>query len=168
MRRHLTASLRAATFLVVLGACADAREDIAGIPPGAADGLYPQVVVGGTASSTTQVSVSLLRKPSGLRLGSYQGELTYDPAVLRFERANLPEGVDGVAAVTSPGHIRFVGAALDGLGEVPLVTLRFARTGSVKPASFGTVFEEVTAASDLADLTAQVQGGAPLVRLTDR
>jgi hypothetical protein len=144
--------------LALLSACADQREDIAGLPSGAADGLYPQVVVSGAMARSTELRLSLLRKPGGVRLGSYQGELSYDASALRFESATLPDGIDGVASLASPGRIRFVGTALDGVGEVPLLTVRFARTGEVKAASFGAVFEEVTAASDLSDLTATVQG----------
>jgi hypothetical protein len=167
----LMSSLRrpaALAFVLVLAAasaCADQRENIAGIPPGAADGLYPQLVIAGPTASATEVRVSLLRKPAGTRLGSFQGELTYDAASLRFERATLPSGVDGVADAAAPGRIRFVGTALDGVGETALVELRFTRIGQVRPESFGVVFEEVTAA-DLTELTGQVHAGAPLVAVT--
>jgi hypothetical protein len=165
----LTTRLLVRTAMLALAsaltACADTRSDIAGIPSGAADGLYPQLLVSGASASTTEVSLSLLRKPTGVRLGSYQGELTYDPSVLRFEGATLPEGVDGAASAITPGHVRFVGSALDGLGASPLLTLRFSRTGAVTAASFGTAFEEVTDAADLTDLTASVQGGAPLITI---
>jgi hypothetical protein len=144
--------------VLVLSGCADRREDIAGLPSGAADGLYPQVIVSGAMARSTELRLSLLRKPAGVRLGSYQGELSYDATALRFESATLPDGIDGVASLAAPGRIRFVGTALDGVGEVPLLTVRFARTGEVRATAFGAVFEEVTAASDLSDLTGSVQG----------
>jgi hypothetical protein len=159
--------IAAAAAALVLAACADQRDPIAGIPSGAADGLYPQVVIAGATSSTTEVRVSLLRKPSGTRLGSYQGELTYDATALRFERASLPEGIDGVVESAGAGRIRFLGTALDGVGDLPLVTVRFSRTGQVQPTGFAVRMEEVTTA-DLTDVTAQVSTGAPLVGLVDR
>jgi hypothetical protein len=165
----MTRSLRVvfSTSLAVLAACSDHPDSIAGIPSGAADGLYPQVIIAGSAAPSTEVRLSLLRKPAGTRLGSYQGVLIYDPAVLRFESASLPEGVDGAASAITPGQVRFVGSALDGVGEVPLMTARFSRTGPVDPGAFGVQVEEVTAL-DLSDVTAQVVSGTPLVGIANR
>ena len=149
--------------VALLSGCMDQQNSIAGIPEGAANGLYPQLVVRGSASASAELRISLLSKPAGVRLGSYQGELTYDPAVLRFERASLPDGVEGAVDLTAPGRIRFVGASLDGVGEAPLAVLRFTRTGTVDAAELGVAFEEVTAAEDLRDLTPRLYPGAPLV-----
>ena len=146
-----------------LTGCLDGPGEIAGIPHGAADGLYPQLIVSGAGSASTEIRVSLLSKPAGVRLGSYQGELSYDAVSLRFEGAVLPEGVEGVAHVVAPGRIRFVGTALDGVGQIPLAVLHFTRTGRVDVNRLGISFEEVAAAEDLSDLTAEVSGGAPLV-----
>jgi hypothetical protein len=152
--------------VLAVGGCADQRDSIAGIPPGAANGLYPQLLVSGATSASTQVQVSMLSKPAGVRLGSYQGELSYDAAVLRFESASVPQGVDGVIHLMAPGRVRFVGTSLDGVSQLPLVVLRFTRTGQVDPSRFGISFEEVTAAEDLSDLTARVYTGAPLIGST--
>jgi hypothetical protein len=168
MRRALRSSPILLSFcaLLAVGGCADQRDSIAGIPPGAANGLYPQLLIAGNSAATTEVQVSLLSKPAGVRLGSYQGELTYDAAVLRFESASVPQGVDGVIHLMAPGRVRFVGTSLDGVSQVPLAVLRFTRTGQVDPARFGISFEEVTAAEDLSDLTGLVYSGAPLVGST--
>jgi hypothetical protein len=163
------AALRLAAVLVLsasISACADGADPLAGIPRGAADGLYPQVIVAGPNAAVTEVRISLLRKPAGTLLGSYQGELSFDASALRVQAATLPSGIDGVAELSAPGHLRFVGTALDGVGEVPLVTVRFERIGQVRPESFGVLMEEVTA-SDLSDVTAQVFSGAPLVGIVN-
>ena len=161
-RRLLAASM------LVLGACADSDESVAGIPRGAADGLYPQIVVSGSASSTAEVSLSLLRKPRGVRLGSYQGELTYDPAALTLQRWSLPAGIEGVVNAEAAGRIRFVGTAVEGVDDVPLLNLRFERRGEIDRRRFAVTFEEVSAAADFTDLTPLVYAGSPAVSVLPR
>jgi hypothetical protein len=97
-----------------------------------------------------------------VRFASYQGEVTFDPQVLTLQSADLPQGVDGAANQSAPGHIRFSAAALDGTAGAPMLTLRFAATGKVSRESFTVVFEEVTREGDFEDLTAQVKAGALL------
>ncbi len=152
---------------LALAACTDSADSLAGIPRGAADGLYPQIAVSGPASSS-EVKLSLLRKPAGVRLGSYQGELRYDPAVLTLERWSLPAGTEGVVNDETAGKIRFVASAVEGVGEVPLLSLRFTRRGSVDAKSFAVSFEEVSAAEDFSDLTPLVYAGAPAVSVSSR
>ncbi|CAA9351075.1 MAG: hypothetical protein AVDCRST_MAG68-3688 [uncultured Gemmatimonadetes bacterium] len=169
---HKTPRLRAARLLLAasvlaLGACTDKGDSVAGIPRGAADGLYPQIVVSG-AASTADLKLSLLRKPAGVMLGSYQGELSYDPAVLTLEQSSLPAGVEGVVNDEVAGKVRFVASAVEGVGEVPLLSIRFARRGAVDSKSFAVSFEEVSAAEDFTDLTPLVYGGAPAVSVTSR
>lgn len=169
---HTSSRKRAARILVVasvlaLGACSDKGDSVAGIPRGAADGLYPQIVVNGSGESTAELNLSLLRKPAGVRLGSYQGELSYDPAVLTLERWSLPAGAEGSVNDEVAGKVRFVASAVEGVGEVPLLSLRFTRRGAVTSKSFSISFEEVSGADDFADLTPLVYG-APAVSVTSR
>jgi hypothetical protein len=169
---HTSPRKRAARLLVVasvlaLGACSDKGDSVAGIPRGAADGLYPQIVVSGSTESA-ELNLSLLRKPAGVRLGSYQGELSYDPAVLTLERWSLPAGAEGSVNDETAGKVRFVASAVEGVGEVPLLSLRFTRRGAVSSKSFGISFEEVSGADDFADLTPLVYAGAPAVSVTSR
>jgi hypothetical protein len=167
MSTLLSLTRRASVVLaaLALAACADANDPIAGIPQGAADGLYPQILVTASRGGTAELRLSLLRKPAGVLLGSYQGELGYDPAVLTFAGASLPPGVDGVASLIEPGRVRFVGTTLDGVGEAPLLTLSFARRGEMKAGGFTVTFEDVSASTDLSDLTGTVHGGAPLITI---
>jgi hypothetical protein len=157
-----------ATSILLLGACADSGDSVAGIPRGAADGLYPQIVVSGSAPSVAEVKLSLLRKPKGVRLGSYQGEFTYDPATLTLEGWSLPEGAEGAVNAETPGRLRFVATAVEGVGEDPLVTLRFYRRGAISAANLGVLFEEVSAAADFSDLTPLVYRGTPAVSVLSR
>jgi hypothetical protein len=148
----------AALLVTGLAACADRQDSVAGVPDGAANGLYPQIVVSGSKSSMVEVRLSLLTKPAGVMLGSYQGELTYDPQAVRIDRASLPSTVEGALNAEVPGRIRFVATSLDGFGGGPVLTVQFRRTGEIKGEAFTVVFEEVSAATDLSDLTGMVSG----------
>src|SRR5687767_5448583 len=151
----------AAVAAIALAACTDASSDNGGLPTDAGEGLYPSISVS-TSRGTAQVDLALRQVPGGVRFASYQGEVTFDPQVLTFQSAELPEGVDGAAHQTSPGHIRFSGAALDGTVGAPVLRMRFAAKGKLTRESFAVTFEEVTADGDFADLTAQVKAGALL------
>lgn len=167
MRTPMKVSRRAGLLLaaLTLAACVQDETPIAGIPRGAADGLYPQIVVNGSRGESPELQVSLLRKPRGVLLGSFQAELRYDAAALSLKEMVLAGDAYGTVNEVAPGRVRFVGTSLDGLGEMPLVTLRFSRTGEVKAESFTLTFEEVSAAADLSDITGTVYAGPPLVTL---
>jgi len=151
----------AAVAALALAACTDASSDNGGLPTDAGEGLYPSVSVA-SSRGTAQVDLALRQVPGGLRFASYQGEVTFDPQVLTFQSADLPEGVDGAAHESAPGHIRFSGAALDGTVGAPVLRMRFATRGAVTRQSFTVTFEEVTRDGDFEDLTAQVKNGALL------
>jgi hypothetical protein len=155
---RLTLAVAAA---VALAACTDASSDNGGLPTDAGEGLYPSISVS-SSRGTAQVDLALRQVPGGVRFASYQGEVTFDPQVLTFQSASLPEGVDGAANEAAPGHIRFSGAALDGTVGAPVLQMRFATKGKITRESFAVTFEEVTADGDFADLTAQVKTGALL------
>jgi hypothetical protein len=155
---HLSLAVAAA---LALAACTDASSDNGGLPTDAGAGLYPAISVS-SSRGTAQVDLALRQVPGGLRFASYQGEVTFDPQVLTFQSADLPEGVDGAANLSEPGHIRFSGAALDGTVGAPVLHMRFATKGALTRESFAVTFEEVTGDGDLADLTSQVKTGALL------
>ncbi len=151
----------AAVAAIALAACTDASSDNGGLPTDAGEGLYPSISVS-ASKGTAQVDLALRQVPGGVRFASYQGEVTFDPQVLTFQSADLPEGVDGAAHLSAPGHIRFSGAALDGTVGAPVLRMRFAARGPITRQSFAVTFEEVTSDGDFADLTAQVKTGAVL------
>lgn len=151
---------------VLLLGCADAREQLsgdAGLPTGAEAGLYPSMVVT-SAGGSGVASLSLVQVPGGIRLGSYQGEITYDARSMEVEGTTFPEGVTGAIHQGSAGRLRFVGTALEGIGEVPLLRITFRKKGEIGAQSFTARFEEVTSASDLADITSSVKNGTLLFR----
>lgn len=154
-------SLATVAAALALAACTDASSDNGGLPTDAGAGLYPSLAVSASKGSA-QVDLSLRQVPGGLRFASYQGELTFDPAVLTLQSADLPEGVVGAANQSSPGHVRFSATALDGTTGAPMLRMRFATRGAVTRENFTVAFEEVTQDGDFADLTAQVKAGAPL------
>ena len=148
----------AAVAAVALAACTDASSANGGLPTDAGAGLYPSISLSGS-KGTAQVDLSLRQVPGGVRFASYQGEISFDPQVLTLQSADLPEGVDGAANLSSPGHVRFSAAALDGTAGAPMLRLRFATRGAVTRESFTVAFEEVTRDGDFEDLTAQVKAG---------
>jgi hypothetical protein len=142
----------------LLASCSDATAPVpdGGLPANLERGIYPLVEVVSETQGAAQVELYLKRVDVADRLASYQGELTYDAAALTLEHTDLPPGLIGSTNEVSPGHVRFAGAALDGVGDVPVLALRFTRHGEVGPQSFGVKVEEVTGATGFADLTAQV------------
>ncbi|HET7228744.1 MAG TPA: hypothetical protein VFJ16_01945 [Longimicrobium sp.] len=149
--------LATAAAILSLAACSDKEPSNGGLPTNAGTGLYPQISVSGSRSAL-KAELALRQIPGGLRFNSYQGEVVYDPAVLTFKDVALPEGVEGAAAMVSPGHIRFAATALDGTVGAPLVRMNFSASREVTREAFSVRFEEVTDA-DYTDVTTQVQSG---------
>ncbi len=153
--------LATAAAIVSLAACTDANPNGDGLPTDAGAGLYPNMTVS-TSHGTANVDLGLRQVPGGLSLGSYQGEVVFDPQALSLQSADLPEGVIGDANEVSPGHIRFAGTALDGTEGAQLLRMRFTAKGAVTRETFRVTFEEVTDATEFADVTAQVKNGTLL------
>jgi hypothetical protein len=152
--------------LALLVGCKDAPEGTATaieIATPTEPGLYPSLMVRESAAATF-VDLSLAQVPNAVDLASYQGELRYDASRLSFEQATFPERVTGAAFELSPGRLRFVGTANAPTGAFPLLHLRFRAGGKVTPGTVDVAFEEVTAAADLADLTASLRNGVLLIR----
>ncbi|MDB4950230.1 MAG: hypothetical protein JWM27_2879 [Gemmatimonadetes bacterium] len=147
----------------LLAACSDAtapRQDD-GLPGNLDRGIYPLINVVSQTASAAQVDLYLKRVPSAVKLASFQGELTYDATVMTLDHTDLPAGIIGSTNEVGVGHVRFAGAALDGVGDVPVLTLRFTRHGEVQRESFKVKVEEVSGTEGFADLTAQVSGRDP-------
>jgi hypothetical protein len=169
-RRMVRLACRALTCAAaLLAACSDATAPVAndGLPAGLSRGIYPLVALVSETSSSAQVELYLKRVQTADALSSYQGELTYDPAVLTLEHTDLPAGLIGTTNETAPGHVRFAAASLDGVGDAPVLALRFTRHGAVAPQSFQVKVEELTG-RDFADLSAQVSAAGTYFRRTVR
>ena len=166
VRSHVLAAGRLALFaplVAVAASCSDATApvDESGMPGHLDRGIYPLVNVVSETPQSAQVELFLKRVPGSIKLASYQGELTYDPAVLSLEHTDLPPGLIGSTNETSPGHVRFAGAALDGVGDVPVLAMRFTRRGELGAKSFGVKVEELSDTEGFADLTSQVSTQGP-------
>lgn len=153
-------TLAAVAALFAAAACSDAGPGRGGeLPTDASEGLYPAVRVENVQGGT-RVELSLRQVPGGLRYGSYQGELVFDAQALQLKSATLPDEVVGAANEVSPGHVRFMGAALDGTATDAVLRLEF--TGTVKREALQVTFEEVTTAGEFDDVTAKVKNGTLL------
>ncbi|HEX8245888.1 MAG TPA: hypothetical protein VF541_20410 [Longimicrobium sp.] len=158
--RSRIARLVTVAIASLAAACTDAATGDK-LPTDAGAGLYPQIVVG-IGKGTAQADLSLRQVPGGLSLGSYQGEVVFNPAVLTLQSAEFPEGVIGAANEVAPGRIRFAGSALDGTDGALVLRMRFAVKSTVTRSVFSATFEEVTDAVEFADVTAQVKNGTLL------
>jgi hypothetical protein len=146
--------------VLALAACrGDATSPSGVVPAGLPAGIYPVVTLSASGADA-QVELSLERVDVAAQVAGYQGELTYDTGVLTLQAVQLPAGVVGSTHQPAPGRIHFSGAASQGVGEGPVLTLVFQRRGRVDRQSFTVSLEEVTA-DDFSDLTALASSGAP-------
>ncbi|HSU16251.1 hypothetical protein [Longimicrobium sp.] len=161
-RSRIRLLVTAAAVVAFAGACKDAKDpNGGGLPTDSGAGLYPSIAVS-TSHGTTSADLSLRQVPGGLSFASYQGEVVFNPETLTLKSATLPEGVDGAANEVSPGHVRFMGTALDGTAGASMLRLQFTAKGAVTREAFNVTFEEVTEAAEFADVTAQVKNGTLL------
>jgi|GEM_PF-1726522 len=170
MKSHITRLLAgfALIALVSTGACRDAvepgRANGGDSLNGLARGLHPVLVVADNGPITTYVDVRLKRERNTSRIASFQAELAYDTTQLGLVGGDFAPSVAGAWHELSPGRVRFAGAAEDGMGDVPLVTLRFANKQIVERRTFELGFQELVEANDFRDLTAELVARAtPLV-----
>lgn len=161
-RSRIRLLVTAAAVAAFAGACTDAKNPNGdGLPTGSGAGLYPSIVVS-ASHGTTSADLSLHQVPGGLNFASYQGEVVFDPQLLTLKSATLPDGVEGAANEVSPGHVRFIGTALDGTAGATMLRMQFTARGAVTKQAFSVSFEEVTEATEFADVTAQVKNGTLL------
>lgn len=131
----------------------DGGDDLTRLPPG----IHPVLVVTEQGGGEASVTLQLKRVQVQQQVASYQGELTYDAAALTLRDAAVPAGISGMWHEPEQGRIRFAGAAVDGLGEGAVLTLRFATRERVEAADFSIGMEELVSTESFGSLTAQVQ-----------
>lgn len=144
---------------VALAAC---ERQPAAVPPetdpfaGLGPGIHPVLVVAGQDAKEARVELYLHRVEVAEQVASYQGELRYDTGRMKLSAAELPGGVAGAWNEVEPGRVRFAAAALEGVGDAPVLTLRFAPTGRIERSGFTLDVEEIVATEAFAPLTAKV------------
>ncbi len=154
MRRNKCRTLALLLGIGLLAGCENAAEPKeTSVLEGLAPGIHPIVVVGGRSGNVTQVELHLKRIQVDASISSYQGELEYDTGALTLAGAELPGGIVGAWNEPSTGKVRFAGAALEGIGENPVLLLRFTSKGEVQRGSFKLKVEEIVAAADFQSLS---------------
>lgn len=118
----------------------------ADVLPPLAPGLHPVVAVTGRQGDTTTLELRLARVGTAEQVAAYQGELAFDPAALRLAGADVPPGVAGAWNPVAPGRLRFAGAALQGIGDGPMLVVRVVAAGEVEAEMLTLTVDEVTAA----------------------
>jgi hypothetical protein len=155
-------SVRSLMFALALslgllaGSGAALEPQSAGVLQGLGPGIHPVVVLAAQSGSTADVQLHLRRVQVEAGIASYQGELTYDTGSLTLRSAELPRGITGAWNQTAPGKIRFAGAALDGIGDRPVLVLHFNTRREVGAADFGVKIEEVVSSSDFRSLSSRL------------
>lgn len=122
-----------------------------------APGIHPAVVLVSPAGDTARVELRLHQVQTSARISSFQGELGYDAARLALAGAELPANVMVAWNEVGAGKVRFAGATAEGLGDAPMITLRFIPRGAVTAELFKLAMEEVVAEKEgFQNVTAQV------------
>ncbi|HLM66639.1 MAG TPA: hypothetical protein VK358_03885, partial [Longimicrobium sp.] len=141
-------ALAATAAAGALAACDKPAPVEAGAEPAVqlSPGIHPQVQVGPRTGDSVTVQLLLQRVEVTSRVSSFQGELTFDPGQVSVGGATLPNGVVGAWNQPQPGRVRVAGAAVDGMDDGPVLTLRVAAPATVDASAFQFTVEEVTTA----------------------
>jgi hypothetical protein len=114
--------------------------------PAAAQGAAaPQVRAAATVTADEagpRVELRLARAPSAPAVGSFAGELRFDPGTLALAGGEVPAGLLVLWNEVEPGRVRFAGASTEGFGDGPVLVLRFRGRGGVPADAFGVRLEE--------------------------
>lgn len=135
MRRLLAVLAIAAAPMMADGAASQA----------AGPGVRPAVAVAAEAGGGSRVEVRLERDAAAPQVGSFQGELRFDPAALTLAGAELPAGLVGAWNQVEPGRVRFAGVSPNGLAGGAVLVLRFTSRAPVAPNQLQVRLEEVFA-----------------------
>lgn len=155
--KRIAAPLALALGLGLLAGCEDAvQPQEPSILEGLAPGIHPIVVLASKSGNSAAVELHLRRVGVEAKIASFQGELTYAADRLTLAGAELSPGVMGAWNESAPGKVRFAGAAMDGVGDGPVLRLRFTATGSVTGDAFGVAVEELVSSTDFQDLSPRV------------
>lgn len=113
------------------------------------------------SADTLTISLCLVAGPGAQRIGSYQGELRFDPAAASLVSARHAPGGMRVHNEIEPGRLRFAGVAPDGIAETAVLhlVLRLPPSRRTIPPIALTIREIASTGGD--DLTASVVAARP-------
>lgn len=148
----------AIALALAMAACDDAAAPTAVEPPPVLGrGIHPLVVLAASAGDTARVELRLHQVEMKAEISSFQGELAYDTTRLAFAGAEVPGKLMVAWNPVAAGRVRFAGASLDGMGDAPMVVLRFVPAGEVSADLFRLSLEEVVAEEgSFQNLTSQI------------
>jgi hypothetical protein len=126
------------------------------LPPG----IYPVFSALGWTTEKRggpfHTSVYLIPVKIAEEIGSYQGELQYDPNSVSINDVQVPPGLMAVWNEVAPGVIRFAGISVEGLAKSPILLFDVDSDGPIRATHFKVRVEEVVAAREFVNLTGEV------------
>jgi hypothetical protein len=142
-------ALLLALGLGALAGCEDAGAPTAADPlAGLTRGIHPLVVLAKPAGDTVRVELRLHQVEMNARISSFQGELTFDTGRLTLVGAEVPPHLLVAWNEVEAGRVRLAGAGAEGLGEVPMLVLRFVPGGTEGAGAFKLGMEEIVAGEE--------------------
>lgn len=115
-------------------------------------GIYASLTLGAETSGVRPLGVAVKRVGDGPEISSAQLVLEFDPAILGLRGGEVRRGLLGAWSEISPGRLRIAAAALDGLGDEPLLTLSVSPTKPLGKEHFIATYEELTSSDGFEDL----------------
>lgn len=137
--------------------------EIAALPAGIHPILSIPGMEAGQPQQITRIRLHLFSVGVDETIAGYQGVLRYDPSALEILDGTFSEGVVGAWNVVEPGLLRFAGASLDGIKEIPAIELTVRAHRPPFARDFRVEMEEIVAAKDFVDMTARVDRGAAVI-----
>jgi hypothetical protein len=129
-----------------------ADDPFAGLEPG----IHPVLVVARQRGGSATVELRFREVDVEARVSGFQGELTFDPQALALETASMPSRITGAWNEVEHGRLRFVGVALDGVGDDAVLSMTFRTSAPVTAQTFGLRMEEVIATTAPENVTSKV------------
>jgi hypothetical protein len=164
--RGLRRTTRAAVLLLALApAACDLKPAVAPVVEtdplaGLGPGIHPVLVVAERGPESTRVELYLKRVQVSAEVASFQGELRYPAGSMKPAAVEFAPGTAGAWNEAAPGRLRFAAAAPGGVGDGPVLTLRFTGQSALTRESFTLAMEEVVARDGFANVTRLVAAAA--------
>lgn len=99
-----------------------------------------------------------LPEGSATKLGSYTGEIRFDPRVIELrEPVDINDGLRVTNPEADAGRVRFAGAAPNGFGDLTLFEGEFVVRGASWRDALSFQMSELSAAMTMSDLTPSLQ-----------